>query len=100
MFACVSLFSLIMCACRLEDGIFVRRDWLSNPKNANLTVSFLKASFKGVLCVFVCLSHMCAVHRNFVVFSPCDCCLVLLFVCRRPFFRLRLLQMCTFYACV
>jgi len=31
----------------LEDGIFVREDWISDPKNQDIAVRFLKASFKG-----------------------------------------------------
>ena len=31
----------------LEDGIFVREDWISDEKNQDVAVRFLKASFKG-----------------------------------------------------
>jgi NitT/TauT family transport system substrate-binding protein len=31
----------------LEDGIFVREDWISDQKNQDVAVRFLKASFKG-----------------------------------------------------
>jgi NitT/TauT family transport system substrate-binding protein len=31
----------------LEDGIFVREDWISDPANQDIAVRFLKASFKG-----------------------------------------------------
>ena len=31
----------------LEDGIFVREDWLQDEKNQDITKRFLKASFKG-----------------------------------------------------
>lgn len=31
----------------LEDGIFVREDWIAEPANQDVAVRFLKASFKG-----------------------------------------------------
>jgi NitT/TauT family transport system substrate-binding protein len=31
----------------LEDGIFVREDWIADEKNQDITTRFLKASFKG-----------------------------------------------------
>jgi NitT/TauT family transport system substrate-binding protein len=31
----------------LEDGIFVREDWIQDPKNQDVATRFLKASFKG-----------------------------------------------------
>jgi NitT/TauT family transport system substrate-binding protein len=31
----------------LEDGIFVREDWISDAKNQDIATRFLKASFKG-----------------------------------------------------
>jgi NitT/TauT family transport system substrate-binding protein len=35
----------------LEDGVFVRSDWLSDEKNKDIAGRFLKASFKGwVFC--------------------------------------------------
>ncbi len=35
----------------LEDGLFVRGDWISNPDNQDVATRFLEASFKGwVFC--------------------------------------------------
>jgi NitT/TauT family transport system substrate-binding protein len=31
----------------LEDGIFVRQDWIEDPQNQDIATRFLKASFKG-----------------------------------------------------
>ena len=30
-----------------EDGIFVREDWIQDPKNKDIAARFLRASFKG-----------------------------------------------------
>ena len=37
------LFTALM----LEDGIFVKADWNSDPKNKQLAARFLRASLKG-----------------------------------------------------
>ncbi len=46
----------------LEDGIFVREDWISDEENQDIAVRFLKASFKGwVFCrdnFEECLQHV------------------------------------------
>jgi NitT/TauT family transport system substrate-binding protein len=46
----------------LEDGIFVREDWISDEANQDIAVRFLKASFKGwVYCrdnFEECLQHV------------------------------------------
>jgi NitT/TauT family transport system substrate-binding protein len=35
----------------LEDGIFARADWLAEPRNREIAVRFLRASFRGwILC--------------------------------------------------
>lgn len=31
----------------LQDGIYVRKNWISNPKNRDIAEKFLRASFKG-----------------------------------------------------
>jgi NitT/TauT family transport system substrate-binding protein len=31
----------------LQDGIFVREDWIADPKNQDIALKFLRASFKG-----------------------------------------------------
>ncbi len=56
----------------LEDGIFVTADWLKDPKNQDIAVRFLRASFKGWIycrdnqaaCVDIVVKHGPALGKN------------------------------------
>ena len=56
----------------LKDGVFATADWLKDPKNQDITVRFLRASFKGWMycrdnqaaCVDIVVKHGPALGKN------------------------------------